>query len=97
MSFPDEQEQDWKRPMVSPAAVQRSQDCEPQTARKAWFEALKRRFETPTKSEEESPLHGPVKRQKQPPPKVPQTACPWGIILQDPPEDPTAQPLKVTE
>ena len=39
-------------------------DCEPQTARKARFEALKRQFETPTKSEEESPLHGPVKRQR---------------------------------
>ena len=39
-------------------------DCEPQTATKAWFEALKRWFETPTKSEEESPSHGPVKRQR---------------------------------
>ena len=29
-------------------------DCEPQTSRKAWFEALKRWFETPTKSKEES-------------------------------------------
>ena len=40
-------------------------DCEPQTARKAQFEALKRQFETPTKSEEESPSHSvPVKRQR---------------------------------
>ena len=39
-------------------------DCEPQTASKARFEALKRQFKTPTKSEEESPLHGPVKRQR---------------------------------
>ena len=39
-------------------------DCEPQTSRKAWFEALKRWFETPTKSEEESPSHGTVKRQR---------------------------------
>ena len=40
-------------------------DCEPQTARKSfWFEAVKRQFETPTKSKEESPLHGPVKRQR---------------------------------
>ena len=39
-------------------------DCEPQTSRKARFEALKRRFETPTKSEEESPSHGTVKRQR---------------------------------
>ena len=39
-------------------------DCEPQTSRKAQFEALKRQFETPTKSEEESPSHGTVKRQR---------------------------------
>ena len=40
-------------------------DCEPQTASKAWFEALKRQFKTPTKSEEETPSHGlPVKRQR---------------------------------
>ena len=39
-------------------------DCEPQTARKAQFEALERWFETPTKSEEESPSHRPVKRQR---------------------------------
>ena len=39
-------------------------DYEPQTARKAQFEALKRRFETPTKSKEESPSHGTVKRQR---------------------------------
>ena len=38
-------------------------DCEPQTFRKARFEALKRRFKTPTKSKEESPVHG-VKRQR---------------------------------
>ena len=64
MSLPDEQELDWKRPMVSPAAVQRSQTG-PQTASKASFEALKRQLETPTKSEEETPSHGiPVKRQR---------------------------------
>ena len=41
-------------------------DCEPQTARKAQFEALKRRFKTPTKSEQETPSHSvPVKRQIQ--------------------------------
>ena len=39
-------------------------DCEPQTSRKARFEALKRWFETPTKSEKESPSHGTVKRQR---------------------------------
>ena len=39
-------------------------DCELQISRKAWFEALKRSFETPTKSEEESPSHSTVKRQR---------------------------------
>ena len=39
-------------------------DCEPQTSRMAQFQALKRRFETPTKSEEESPSHGTFKRQR---------------------------------
>ena len=39
-------------------------DCEPQTSRKARFEALKRQLETPTKSKEESPSHGTVKRQR---------------------------------
>ena len=39
-------------------------DCEPQTSRMARFQALKRRFETPTKSEEESPSHGTIKRQR---------------------------------
>ena len=37
-------------------------DCEPQTSRMARFQALKRRFETPTKSEEESPSHRTLKR-----------------------------------
>ena len=39
-------------------------DCEPQTSSMAWFQALKRRFETPTRSEEESPSHGTFKRQR---------------------------------
>ena len=39
-------------------------DCEPQTSRMARFQALKRQFETPTKSEEESPSHGTIKRQR---------------------------------
>ena len=39
-------------------------DCEPQTSRMARFQALKKRFETPTKSEEESPSHGTLKRQR---------------------------------
>ena len=39
-------------------------DCEPQTSRMARFHVLKRWFETPTKSEEESPSHRTVKRQR---------------------------------
>ena len=39
-------------------------DCEPQTSRMARFQALKKQFETPTKSEEESPSHGTLKRQR---------------------------------
>ena len=39
-------------------------DSEPQTSRMARFQALKRRFETPTKSEEESPSHRTLKRQR---------------------------------
>ena len=39
-------------------------DSEPQTSRMARFQALKMRFETPTKSEEESPSHGTFKRQR---------------------------------
>ena len=39
-------------------------DSEPQTSRMARFQALKKRFETPTKSEEESPYHGTFKGQR---------------------------------
>ena len=39
-------------------------DCEPQTSRMARFQALKMRFETPTKSEEESQSDGTFKRQR---------------------------------
>ena len=40
-------------------------DCEPQTASKARFEALKGWFKTPTKSKEETPSHSvPLKRQR---------------------------------
>ena len=39
-------------------------DSEPQTSRMARFQALKMRFETPTKSEEESQFHGTFKRQR---------------------------------
>ena len=39
-------------------------ECEPQTSRMARFQALKMRFETPTKSEEESQSHGTFKRQR---------------------------------
>ena len=76
-------------------------DCEPQTASKARFEVLWKRFITPTKSKEETPSHSvSVKRQRlfyTPPPKVPQTAH-LQVMLQNPPkEDPVAQPLKVTK
>ena len=37
-------------------------DSEPQTSRMARFQALKKQFETPTRSEEESPSHGTFKR-----------------------------------
>ena len=68
-SLPDDQELDRKRPMVSPAAVQRNPPKvianEPQTASQARFQALKRRFETPPKTEEIGLLHGvAVKRQR---------------------------------
>ena len=39
-------------------------DTEPQASRMARFQALKMRFETPTKSEEESQSHGTSKRQR---------------------------------
>ena len=39
-------------------------DNEPQTSRMARFQALKMRFETPTKSEEERQFHGTFKRQR---------------------------------
>ena len=39
-------------------------DCEPQTSRMAQFQALRKWFETPTKSKEESPSHGTLKRQR---------------------------------
>ena len=39
-------------------------DSEPQTSRMARFQALKRQFETPTKSKEESPSHETFKRQR---------------------------------
>ena len=39
-------------------------DSEPQTSRMARFQALKMRYETPTKSEEESQSHGTFKRQR---------------------------------
>ena len=39
-------------------------DSEPQTSRMARFQALKMRFETPTKSQEESQSHGTFKRQR---------------------------------
>ena len=65
-------------------------DSEPQTSRMARFQALKRQFETPTKSEEESQSHGTFKGKGfsgKHLPKVPQIARPKSIVLQDPPED----------
>ena len=47
-----------------PSGSSEESDCEPQTSRMARFKALKKRFETPTKSEEESPSHGTFKRQR---------------------------------
>ena len=64
-------------------------DCEPQTSRMAQFQALKKRFETPTKSEEKAHLKEHLKGKGysgNPPPKVPQTAHPKSIVLQDPPK-----------
>ena len=62
-------------------------DCEPQTASMARFQALKRPFETPTKSKEESLTEQSKGKgfSTKPPPKVPQTAHPKSIVLQDPP------------
>ena len=48
---------------VTSSSLEQS-DCEPQTSRMAQFQALKRRFETPTKSKEESPSHSTFKRQR---------------------------------
>ena len=65
-------------------------DSEPQTSRMARFQALKMRFETPTKSEEEANLTEHPKGKgfsRKHPPKVPQIARPKSIVLQDPPED----------
>ena len=64
MSLPEEQELDRKRPMVSPAAVQRNQTLSHKHPEWLDFQALKMRFETPTKSEEESQSHGTFKRQR---------------------------------
>ena len=75
-------------------------DSEPQTSRMAWFQALKKWFETPTKSEEESPSHGTFKRQRLFWKTSSQSAtdCPSKEYrTPGPPEDWMAQPLKVTE
>ena len=61
-------------------------DNEPQTSRIAQFQALKMRFETPTKSKEESQSHGTFKRQRlfQKTSSQSATDCP---SKEDPPED----------
>ena len=101
MSLPDEQELDWKRSMVSPVAVQRSQ-----TVSHKHPERLSLKLLRDSSKHQLSPkgkaLHMEQSKDKgfskQPPPKVPQIAHPESIILQDPPiEDQTAQSLKVTE
>ena len=51
-------------------------DSEPQTSRMARFQALKKQFETPTKSEEESPSHGTFKRLFQKTSSQSATDCP---------------------
>ena len=62
-----------------------SDSNEPRTARKAHFQALKRRFETPPKTEENGPSHGvAVKRQRlfQTPSSQSATDCPLVSIAQ---------------
>ena len=64
MSLPEEQELDQEKANGVTSGSSEDSDCEPQTFRMARFQALKRWFETPTKSEEESPSHRTLKRQR---------------------------------
>ena len=100
MSLPDEQELDRKRPMVSPAAVQRSQTVSHKHLERLGLKLLRGGLKHQLSPKRKAHLKEQSKDKgfsKQPPPKVPQTARPKSIILQDPPKDLVAQPLKVTE
>ena len=98
MSLPDEL--DRKRPLVSPVAVQRSQTVSHKHLvwldSKLWRGGLKHQLSPKRKANLTEQLKGKG-FSEQPPPKVPQTANPKSIVLQDPPVDQMAQPLKVTE
>ena len=98
--LPDKQELDRKRPMVSPAAVQRSQIVSHRHLVwldfKLWRGGLKHQLSPKRKASLTEQLKGKGFSRK-PPPKVPQTACPKSIVLPGPPLDWMAQPLKVTE
>ena len=54
----------WEKANGVTSGSSEESDNEPQTSRMARFQALKMRFETPTKSEEESQYHGTFKRQR---------------------------------
>ena len=91
MSLPDEQELDQKRPMVSPVAVQRSQTVSHKHPEwldsKLLRDGLKHQLSPRRrKAHLMEQLKGKGFSGK-PPPKVPQTACPKSIVLQDPPVD----------
>ena len=100
MFLPDEQELDRKRSMVSPAAVQRSQTVSQIHPERLSLKLLRGGLKHQL-SPKRKALHMEQLKDKgfseQPPLKVPQTACPESIVLQDPPNKDQAQPLKVTE
>ena len=54
----------WEKANGVTSGSSEESDSEPQTSRMARFQALKMRFETPTKSEEESQSHRTFKRQR---------------------------------
>ena len=88
MSLPDEQELDRKRPMMSPAAVQRSQTVSHKHPKwldsKLLGDGLKHQLSLRRKAHLTEQSKGKGFSAK-PPPKVPQTAHPKSIVLQDPP------------
>ena len=100
MSLPDEQELDQKRPMVSPAAVQRSQTVSHRHLERLGLKLLRGGLKHQLSLKRKADLTEQSKDKGffvKPPPKVPQTAHPKSIICQDPPKDQMVQPLKVTE